>query len=407
MKNILLSITILAIISGVKAQDETVNGNLKVTGNIQVTAPGGSWITGKTGTGGIISNTQLTSNAYHPLVRQKTASGHFINLGGLGDYFGFFGYDKDRTVNGYDHSMIMNLNTGNIGIGKNPNAKLDVNGNIHVTTPGSSWITGKTGTGGITSSTQLTSNAYHSLIRQKTASGHFINIGGLGDYFGFFGYDKDRTSNGFDHSMVMDLNSGNVGIGTHNPKTNLEIYQYDGTSQLRVHTNQHAGVAKLEIAGGSALKDTNPDNYSGWSIYHSYINTNKDLYFRHGESGNPNVVFADNGNVAIYGKLESKEIKVSLTPTADFVFEDNYSLPTLEFIENYIKKKKHLPEIASAKEMEKNGVNIGDFQIQLLQKIEELTLYTIAQEKKIKEIESFNKKLLELQSRLEKLESEK
>ncbi|MFC5046187.1 hypothetical protein ACFSTE_04540 [Aquimarina hainanensis] len=198
------------------------------------------------------------------------------------------------------------------------------------------------------------------------------------------------------------ITGGKVGIGTTDPKTNLEVYKYNGTSQLRLHTNQHAGTAKLEIAGGSALKDNNPDNYSGWSIYHSFTHTNKDLYFRHGQSGIPHVIFADNGNVAIFGKLESKEVKVTNTPTADFVFEENYELPSLNFIAKYIKDNKHLPEIASAKEMKRNGVNIGKFQIQLLQKIEELTLYTIQQEKQINkqthqinELKSLVKQLIE------------
>nr|WP_050022427.1 hypothetical protein [Chryseobacterium sp. P1-3] len=64
-------------------------------------------------------------------------------------------------------------------------------------------------------------------------------------------------------------------------------------------------------------------------------------------------------------------------------------------MKNISEKKKHLPEIASAKEMEKEGVNIGEFQIKLLQKIEELTLYTIELNKKVKkqaeEIESLKK----------------
>jgi len=81
--------------------------------------------------------------------------------------------------------------------------------------------------------------------------------------------------------------------------------------------------------------------------------------------------------------LKPREVKVTTSPTADFVFEDNYSLPALEDIEKHIKEKKHLPEIASAKEMEKEGVNIGEFQIKLLQKIEELTLYIINQSKEI------------------------
>ncbi|MGO4708235.1 hypothetical protein AB4Y90_03765 [Chryseobacterium sp. 2TAF14] len=90
-------------------------------------------------------------------------------------------------------------------------------------------------------------------------------------------------------------------------------------------------------------------------------------------------------NMRIDAKLEAKEIKVTLTPTADFVFEESYDLPKLEDVEKHIKEKKHLPEIASAKQMEKEGVNVGEFQIKLLQKIEELTLYTIEQNKLIKE----------------------
>jgi hypothetical protein len=110
-------------------------------------------------------------------------------------------------------------------------------------------------------------------------------------------------------------------------------------------------------------------------------------------------------NTVINAKLEAKEIKVTLTPTADFVFNEIYVLPTLDFIENYIKKNKHLPEIASAKEMKQEGVNIGNFQIQLLQKIEELTLYTIEQQKEIEKLKSTNDKLIEIQIRLDKLES--
>ncbi len=97
------------------------------------------------------------------------------------------------------------------------------------------------------------------------------------------------------------------------------------------------------------------------------------------------IINGANGNVSVSGKLEAKEIKVTTTPTADFVFEDTYQLPNLESVEKHIKEKKHLPEIASAAEMQKEGVNIGDFQIKLLQKIEELTLYSIEQNKLNKE----------------------
>jgi len=67
---------------------------------------------------------------------------------------------------------------------------------------------------------------------------------------------------------------------------------------------------------------------------------------------------------------------------------ENYSLMKLEEVENHIKNHKHLPGIPSAEEVKQNGVNLGKNQVQLLQKIEELTLYVIAQDKKIKELES-------------------
>lgn len=77
---------------------------------------------------------------------------------------------------------------------------------------------------------------------------------------------------------------------------------------------------------------------------------------------------------------------------ADFVFDSDYNLMPLEEVEEHIKTKKHLPEIVSAKEMQENGLNMGDFQTKLLQKIEELTLYTIELNKRIKNLEKTNNK---------------
>ncbi|MEL4309126.1 hypothetical protein [Joostella sp. CR20] len=109
---------------------------------------------------------------------------------------------------------------------------------------------------------------------------------------------------------------------------------------------------------------------------------------------------SDKGNALLNGKFEAKEIKVTTTPTADFVFEDNYKIPSLEEVEDFIKKNKHLPEVASAEEMKKNGVNVGAFQIKLLQKIEELTIHTINQEKRIDTLEEKNEKLIKVVERL-------
>ena len=89
----------------------------------------------------------------------------------------------------------------------------------------------------------------------------------------------------------------------------------------------------------------------------------------------------------VNGTIRAKEIIVTNTSTADFVFDKNYNLRPLQELETYVNENKHLPEIPSATEMEQNGVNLNELTIQLLQKVEELTLYTIQQEKRIKELE--------------------
>jgi hypothetical protein len=61
----------------------------------------------------------------------------------------------------------------------------------------------------------------------------------------------------------------------------------------------------------------------------------------------------------------------------DYVFEKNYNLRPLAEVENYINQNKHLPEVPAAKEMEANGVNLGEMNMLLLKKVEELTLYVI------------------------------
>ena len=118
--------------------------------------------------------------------------------------------------------------------------------------------------------------------------------------------------------------------------------------------------------------------------------------------------------LGVNGKIAAEEVKVALYGNwSDFVFKKEYNLPTLTEVENHIKEKGHLKDIPSAKEVEKNGFYLGEMDAKLLQKIEELTLYTIAQEKKIEKVEKENEslkflatKFLELQKRLEKLEKE-
>jgi hypothetical protein len=85
--------------------------------------------------------------------------------------------------------------------------------------------------------------------------------------------------------------------------------------------------------------------------------------------------------LAVEGSIGAREIKVQATGWSDFVFKKDYKLTTLEEVENHIKEKGHLENIPSEEEVLKNGINLGEMNSKLLQKIEELTLYLIEMKK--------------------------
>jgi hypothetical protein len=87
---------------------------------------------------------------------------------------------------------------------------------------------------------------------------------------------------------------------------------------------------------------------------------------------------------------------VTINAGSDFVFDDSYDLRTLKETEQFIKKNRHLPDMAPASEMEEKGLELGKMDMKLLQKVEELTLYLIEQNKKIEMLET---KIKEMESK--------
>jgi len=117
---------------------------------------------------------------------------------------------------------------------------------------------------------------------------------------------------------------------------------------------------------------------------------------------NNRFTITDNGNVGIgmmvpnfkldvKGAIHSQEVKVDMLGWSDFVFTKQYSLPTLEEVEKHITEKGHLENIPNEEEVLKNGINLGEMNAKLLQKIEELTLYVIEQNKRIEKLEKDKK----------------
>lgn len=86
--------------------------------------------------------------------------------------------------------------------------------------------------------------------------------------------------------------------------------------------------------------------------------------------------------LTVKGKIHSEEVKVDLSvPGPDYVFKKDYDLKPLAEVHDYIIKNGHLPNIPSAKEMEENGIELGEMNMKLLEKIEELTLYIFQSQK--------------------------
>ena len=186
--------------------------------------------------------------------------------------------------------------------------------------------------------------------------------------------EGEWATNGDD---IYSTNNGNVGIGTTNPDN-----AQNWNKVLNLHGPSHA---KLLVTESSGVK-TGIFSHAG---YNGKIGTesNHNLTLTAGywndvmtltTAGNVGIGTATpSSRLAVNGTISAKEIKVTETGWSDFVFEDTYELPSLDSVESYIKKHKHLPDIPSAKEVKEQGLAVSDMLAKQMQKIEEMTLYLI------------------------------
>jgi len=284
----------------------------------------------------------------------------------------------------YANRKMTVLENGNVGIGAtDPQVKLDVFKNA--TSNGNDLIANfkreeaATGGSGIVrignhNTVDLEINSGYSGVGHRFGTYADFNIvnNQPGGVYGAINFVTNGTTR-----MAISAN-GNIGIGTMTPAGKLDL----------VDNNQHLTFLLNQKLTGiwPASADANTMTIQSSGIHAG------NLAFA---TGNGEVMrITSNSNVGIgtqnpaykldvLGTIRAKEVLVNLDGGADFVFEKDYKLPTIEHVANYVQENKHLPDIPSANEMVKNGVSMGDMQVKLLQKVEELTLYVIELKKEI------------------------
>ncbi len=207
-------------------------------------------------------------------------------------------------------------------------------------------------------------------------------------------YDEDNFSSPNLVPKFVINNIGNVGIGTPTPQAPLHIYSPNNPTNLRIQSSAGFGAGRLEF--WSDPQNSSPEWRPGfiqstdqaggtWTGGLAFFVNGTGFANRTAES---EVMRITNGRVGIgttnpqatldvNGDIKVKDWTLSVP---DYVFDKNYELRNLDELRTYIDSHQHLPEMPSAQKITEEGVNLGEFCMSLLKKIEELSLYVLQQE---------------------------
>lgn len=262
--------------------------------------------------------------------------------------------------------------TGNVGIGTiNPNSKLSIYG-----TSSEGWNSGielnreDGGQGQIVVDNQgmkfkTTINGDNFYFRNNNNATNMF-IGSVGSV----GIGTTTPSNAQSWSKVLDVR------GVANSKILATTENEEHKMGLFSHSNWHGG-------GGFVGTESN-HNLHIITNYTPRITLTKDGKVGIGLS----IPEEMHAKLSVDGDIRSTKVKVMENiAVPDYVFEADYDLASLEEVDAYVKEYKHLPEIPSAADIEKDGLDLGEMNLLLLKKVEELTLHIIAQNKRIEKLE--------------------
>ncbi|QLC65929.1 hypothetical protein LPB248_06420 [Flavobacterium sp. LPB0248] len=223
--------------------------------------------------------------------------------------------------------------------------------------------------------------------------------------------------------------NGNVGVGTLNPSKNLDIYGGNASTILKISNSAPALYStEIHLGGDTDFNKSaiiSAPNAAGWyrqDLYFCLANGNDLLSTGLSEAAMVIKSYTPTGfgyvgigtttpdeRLTVKGRIHTQEVRVDMAGplVPDYVFAEDYKLKSLKEVEDYIKENKHLPEIPSSQEIEKNGLKLAEMNMNLLKKVEELTLYIIEQQKRINEqtseIKDLRKENQEIKGMLERI----
>jgi hypothetical protein len=210
-----------------------------------------------------------------------------------------------------------------------------------------------------------------------------------------------KTSQWTTAASDIYFNTGNVGVGITAPEAKLHIKDGNllidnslngGNPSIYLGTGTTELNRYLQLANSPGLLNSSGLKAGGVLVAdtYSYANPSKNDLIVKGKVGIGTTLLTNPNNytLAVNGKIGAKDVQVETSSTTwpDYVFTQDYRLPSLAEVEKFIQENNHLESVPSATEIEKDGHSLGEMDKILLKKVEELTLYVIQQQKEIEEL---------------------